>query len=116
MGTDRHRLARLAIAFAVLPALACGGCAGRGLLFTRTVEPYSTDFNATRSGDKSCRVAEHAVREPVSGAYVSVRFTWRVLQEVARESGMTNFCYADIETLSILNGMYERRTLILCGE
>lgn len=113
--SSTRRDLRLALALSAAAWIAAG-CAGQGLLYTRVVEPYSTDFDATPSGSRTCRLDEHFIREPVSGARVSVRFTWRALQEAACEAGITNLCYADVETLSFLNGLYERRTLILSGE
>ena len=37
-------------------------------------------------------------------------------EEAARTAGMTNIYYADLETLSVLRGIYEKKTLILCGD
>jgi len=38
------------------------------------------------------------------------------VEEAARAAGITNLYYADIETLSILKGVYARKTLILCDD
>lgn len=97
-------------------ALTTSGCVGTGLLYTRVVTPYTRDFRATPVGTKTCCVDEHHLREPLSGAGVSVSFTSRVLQEAAVSAGMTNLCYADLSTFSILNGIYEKKTLILHGD
>ena len=97
-------------------SLATAGCVGQGLLYTRVVEPYSSDFRGTPAGGRTCRVNEHAFREPFSHAGVSVSFTARVVAESACEAGMTNLYYADIETFSILHGLYKKRTLIFCGD
>ena len=112
-GSAGTRLGRILIA---LLSLATAGCVGQGLLYTRVVDPYSTDFHATSVGGKTCRVNELILREPASGANVSVSFTLRLIEEAAREAGMTNLYYADIETLSVLQGIYETRTLILYGD
>jgi hypothetical protein len=100
---------------AALP-LVMVGCAGQGLLYTRVVSPYSNDFRGTPIGSKTCRVNEHTIREPITGSNVSVDFTSSVVQKSACEAGITNLYYADIETLSILKGIYERKTLIICGD
>lgn len=107
------RLVRLLVA---MLGLATAGCAGQGMLYTRVVNPYSHDFHATPVGAKTCRVNEHVLRDPVGGTHVSIDFTLRVVQEAAREAGITHLYYADLETLSILSGMYQRKTLILCGD
>ena len=97
-------------------SVATAGCAGKGLLYTRVVRPYSPDFRGTPVGGRACRVHEHILREPLSGADVSVSFTSRVVAEAACAAGLTKLYYADLETLSILNGIYERKTLILHGD
>ena len=91
LGSRGWRLFRL---LEILLPLATAGCAGQGLLYTRVVSPYSNDFHATPTGSKTCRVNEQA----------------------AYAAGMTNLYYADMETVSILKGIYERKTLILCGD
>ena len=103
-------------AFAVMLSLTVTGCAGDGMLYTRVVHPYFPDFHATPVGSKECRVNKYTIKEPVSSANVSVSFTLRVMQETAREAGITNLYYADIETFSIMNGIYKRDTLILHGD
>ena len=123
MATNQHNSTRpgagrlcLYGVLAALMGLATAGCLGRGLLYTRVVRPYSHDFQDTPAGTKTCRVNEHILREPVTRASVSVNFTTRIAEEAARTAGMTNLYYADVETLSILAGLYEKKTLILCGE
>ena len=101
---------------AVLLCAGAAGCAGRGLVFTRVVEPYLTDFRNTAVGSKSCRVNEHTLREPVSGYNVSVTYSLPALQKAARDAGIEKLSHADLETLSILDGIYERKTLILYGD
>ena len=97
-------------------SLAMAGCAGQGILYTKVIEPYSRDFKNTPTGGKTCRVKEHVLKEPISGAGVSVTLTSRIVKEASCMAGMTNLYYADIETLSVLNGIYQRKTLILCGD
>jgi len=123
MATSRQNSARNArgerrgvgVLIALL-GLTTAGCLGRGTLYTRTVEPYSEDFHNTPVGTKTCRVDEHILREPFTRADVSVSFTSRVVSEAAQKAGMTNIYYADLETFSVMKGVYEKRTLILSGD
>jgi hypothetical protein len=101
---------------AALLTLATAGCAGQGLLYTRVVSPYSLEFHNTPVGGKKCRVNEHVLREPFSGAGVSVSLTSRVMKEAACTAGMTSLYFADLETFSLLNGLYRKKTLILYGD
>ena len=102
--------------FVVMLSLAMAGCAGQGILYTKVIEPYSHDFNNTPTGGKTCRVNEHLFKEPFSGAGFSLSFTSRVVEEASRAAGITNLYYADLETFSVLKGIYVRKTLILCGD
>jgi hypothetical protein len=95
---------------------ATAGCSGRGLLYTQVVSPYLTEYHDTPVGSKSCRVREHTLREPVTGYNLSVAFSLPVLQRAARQAGLTQLYYVDEETLSVLLGIYERKTLILYGD
>jgi len=91
---------------AAMLSLAAVGCAGQGIRYTRVASPYSLDFHGTPAGGKTCRVNEHILREPVSGAAVSASFTLRGVEEAAREAGITNLYYADMEIFDALNGLY----------
>ena len=113
LGSRGWRLFRL---LEILLPLATAGCAGQGLLYTRVVSPYSNDFHATPAGSKTCRVNEHALKEPFTKLEVSATFMTGIVKQAAYAAGMTNLYYADMETLSILMGIYERKTLILCGD
>ena len=93
---------------------ACASAPGQ--LYTHTVSPFSHDFHAVPVGARVCRVHEHSLKEPISRAGISVSFTARVVKEAAQAAGLKNIYYADLETVSILHGVYARRTLILCGD
>jgi hypothetical protein len=98
--------------------LACAGCASpSGLLFTRTTTPYFLPQSSrTAKGGKSCSIDITQLREPVSGANVSVIWTSKAVAEAAAKAGIAEIRYADIDTLSILNSLYERRRLIFYGD
>lgn len=123
MATERQaprphvrRAGHLELVLGTVTLMATAGCVGQGVLCTRVTTPYSREFRETPAGRKSCRVNERIYREPMSGANVSVRLTHRVLQEAARGSGITNLYYADLETVSVLFGVFEQKTLILYGD
>ncbi|MEI7435643.1 MAG: hypothetical protein WCL16_02405 [bacterium] len=102
--------------FVVMLSLAAAGCVGSGLLYTRVVKPYSYDFDGTPTGVKICRVNEHMLREPITRANLSVSFTSRIVEQASRAAGITNLYFADIETLSVLKGIYVKKTLIIHGD
>ena len=116
MATERHAARRALCMLAAVLGLAAAGCAGTGLMVTRTTAPYSRDFHATPGGARCVRADEQILREPLSGANLSVDITARVLATAARSAGLTNFYYADLETFSLLGGLYERKQLVLYGD
>ncbi len=96
---------------------ACGCVSPRGRLFSYTTTPYSLPYEAaSRVGAKSCRLDITRLKEPFSRARVSVQWSNRAVADAMQKAGMTEVRYADVQTLSILNGVYERRRLIFYGE
>ena len=98
--------------------LGAGGCfAPRGILLTYTTLPYAMPYEqAGHAAPKSCHVDITQLKEPFSSVNLSVTWTSRVVAEAAAKSDMTELRYADIQTLSILNGLYKRRRLVFYGE
>ena len=96
----------------------CAGCLEpHGLLFTRKTVPYSLpEQSSVQVGMKSCHVDTTQLKEPFTRANLSVLWTHRAVAEAVRLADMKEIRYADIETLSVLNGLYARRRLILYGD
>ena len=103
--------------FCTLLLGACGCFAPRGYLFTHTTVPYALPYEkAVRAGTKSCRLDITQIKEPFSQASLSVMWTNRAVADAMKRADMTELRYADLQTLSILNSVYERRRLIFYGE
>ncbi|MDX9868932.1 MAG: hypothetical protein RBT78_13520 [Kiritimatiellia bacterium] len=98
--------------------LGAGGCfTPRGWLFTRATVPYYLPHEGPRQrAEKFCKVNITRLKEPLTRANLSVMWTDRAVAEAMSEAGMTELRYADLEILSILNSVYERRRLIFYGE
>lgn len=96
--------------------VACTGCASRALLYSRVTEPATENFRHAPVGKKQCSVPGYRVREPITGYGISAEWDTRYLKRAALEAGITNIYYADLETLSILFRVYQRRTLIIYGD
>ena len=43
-------------------------------------------------------------------------WTDRAVAEAMQRAGMTEIRYADLQTLSVMNSVYERRSLVFYGE
>jgi len=96
----------------------CGGCLEpEGILYTRTTVPYS-EPNGQRVAmvPKTCRVDITQLKEPFTQANLSVMWTDRVVADEMRRVGMRECRYADLETFSLLNRIYERRRIVFYGE
>lgn len=90
-------------------ALLLPGCT-TGLVFTHTVRPLSTNFDATPVGE---REQEGDVKN-LRVYNVEVQWDSNAVGDVAREHGFEELYYADLETFSVL-GVWTQRTLHLYG-
>jgi len=109
---------RSVVAIAAGAALLLGGCAYSppGLLYTRTVRPYMTDFDHTPVGSRRCVVDEHRIKEPFSGYGISVEWSESVIRAAARDCGITVLTHSDVEIFSVVFGIYSRHRLIVYGD
>ncbi|MEQ1803485.1 MAG: TRL domain-containing protein [Gammaproteobacteria bacterium] len=97
-------------AVALLAAAALlGGCGVRGLIYSRTVEPLMTDFDATP-------VATTASSGDVKtiSFYVDVEWGHTGIGEIARQKGLGEIYYADLETTTVL-GYWSRDVVRVYG-
>ncbi len=95
----------------------CGCFAPQGYLFTNTTVPYAVPGETSvRVGTKSCHVNITQIKEPFSRLNLSVMWSDRAVAEAMSKAGMTDLHYADVQTLSVMNKVYERRRLVFYGE
>lgn len=99
-----------------LVLLLLSGCLSRGLLYTRVTDPATGEFHQTPVGSKRIFVRTFRVQEPVTGYGVSAEWAADPVKTAALQAGVTNLYFADVETLSILGGLYRARTLIIYGD
>jgi len=93
------------------------GC-GRGLLYTKTIKPYTKTFRNTPVGEKVVVINTQGLKTPPGLAPPGLSGQWDTdeIIQLAREAGITELRHIDIKTLSILLGTYKRQTLILYGD
>lgn len=104
-------------ALCALLLTACGCFAPRGFVFTHTTLPYALPDEAPRrTAAKSCSVKVTQLKEPLSRLNLSVMWSNRAVAEAMQKAGMSEIRYADLQTLSVLNSVYERRLLVFYGE
>ena len=106
----------------LLAALLLAGCSGigsslvQGNIYTNVVLPYTTDFQDSSVGSKRCVLDEYQLREPVSGYGVSVEWTTGRILAAAQAAGISRISYTEMQTMSILMGIYRRQRLIIYGD
>lgn len=89
---------RVLLAFVACAAPVVSGCTGpRGLIYTHTIQPLTTNFDQTPvAGD----TAEGDVKE--IQYYVRVSWSTNGIGAIAKENGFDKVYYADLETLRVL--------------
>jgi len=88
----------------------------RGGLYSSVTRPLSKEFNETQVGSKSCTIESHRIREPLTRVGVSAEWDSRIINEVFRQSGMTNVHFADQHTTTYFFNLYRRREIIFYGD
>jgi hypothetical protein len=86
------------------------------IIYSDTTAPYSTKFIETPVGTKQCEIHSHQVKEPTTGYNIYAEWSWSQILNEARKAGITEIHYMDKRTLSILNGIYKRESLIVYGD
>ena len=92
------------------------GCTPTALLYSNTISPFSEEFNRTPVGTKSCVINAYEVKDPITGYNLSAQWSTSKILEKAHQAGISEIYYIDKRTLSILNGLYRRETLIVHGD
>ena len=86
-------------AFAITAVLLLCGCA-QGLVYTHITQPLTIDFHRTPVADGYH--AKGDVKELRYNLYLRVLWDENSIGSIAKDSGLTEVYYADLETFSIL--------------
>lgn len=95
-------------------ATLCSGC-HYGFLYSNTVEPFTINLERTPIGDTTAKVSSHYVREPITAVRASAEWKSRAIGDAAKNGGLDEIYYADIQKISILGGAYRRETVLVRG-
>jgi hypothetical protein len=99
----------------ILAATGCSGFAPPGLIYTNVISPYSVDYHDTKIGTKQCVIDAHSVSEPLTGYGVSVEWSSDFIENAASQAGITEITCMDMQTFSVVLGIYKRERLIVYG-
>ena len=100
---------KLARIIACVALLGLSGCA-RGLFFTYTTEPLTTNFNRTLIVDQKVSGSVKTLQ------YNNYRIDWGTMAigEIAQRAGLDEAYYADVTTMTIL-GIWTQRWVHVYG-
>ena len=104
-------LARLAF-----PLVLClvSGCAP-GLIYTDQTSPLVTNMLNTPTGDTLAELDVRQLREPITALNLSAQWNSRASGEAAKHEGLTEIYYADLNTFSLLGGLWKQDTVRVWG-
>ena len=91
-----------------------GGCAP-GLLYTDVTAPLTRNMRDTPRSTAAGRSSSKVIREPVSGAGVSVEWASRAIGDIARRYDLAEVYYADLRTVSYALGIWRQQQVIVHG-
>ena len=97
--------------FGITVVVALSGC-----IYSNTVVPYSTKFNETPIGTKSCEISNYKIKEPVTGYNMYIEWSNDYITKEAKKAGINNIYYIDKKTLSIFRDVFKREKLIIYGD
>ena len=91
------------------------GCGTFGIIYSKTVVPYSEEFKETPVGSKSCIIEDYQLTEPLTTVPLAAEWSTNYILTEARKAGINSIYYIDIKTVSILLGIYKHNSLIIYG-
>jgi len=98
--------------------LLCGMCTGcvYGLLYTNTTEPLVLNMDRTPRGPDQAFLDTKQVKGPFSGVNLSAEWNSKAIGDAAKKAGIKKIFYADMQTFSILGGLWKKETVRVRGE
>jgi len=91
-----------------------GGCVP-GLLYTDVTAPLTRNMRDTPRSTAAGQSSSKVIREPVSGAGVSVEWASRAIGDIARRHDLAEVYYADLRTVSYVLGIWRQQQVIVHG-
>lgn len=91
------------------------GCSP-GLLYTNMTVPLTTNMDKTPRGVKLATINTKHLKAPAGMADISVEWNSRAIGDAAKRAGLNRVYYADMNTVSVLGGIWQRKTIRVWGE
>ena len=91
------------------------GSSGCGIIYTSTTQPLVTNMRATPRGITKGTGSTKLVTLPTAPVNLSAGWSSRAIGEAAARANLKEIYYADVHTLSILLGLWEKKTVEVYG-
>ncbi len=88
------------------------GCT-QGLLYTHTTEPFTNDFRSTQN-NSNAKNGEGSTKH--IDIQLQAKWDSNGIGEIAKKNGIDEVDYADIETISVLFGIWEQQYVHVYGK
>jgi hypothetical protein len=102
-------------AFILMAHLVGTGCTS-GFVYTNVIRPLSTDMDQTPLGGKTFAINSKRIQEPLTGFDLSAEWDSRAIGDAARNGGLTTVYFADLQTISVLGGLWKQQIIRVRGD
>lgn len=92
------------------------GVSGCGIIYTSVREPLVRNMRATPRGVSKGEASTKLVTLPTSPVNLSAGWSTRSIGDAAQAAHLSEIYYADIHTISILLGLWEKKTVEVYGK
>lgn len=100
---------------ALLAILCLTGCTS-GLLYSNKRTPLTRNLRGTPLGTKIGEMSVKELREIFTGVDLRAQWSSNAIGDIAQQFGMKEIYFADINTLSILAGIWKEETVRVMGD
>jgi hypothetical protein len=87
-----------------------------GFIYTDITSPLGRNMHGTKITDKSGTSGGFQVNVPLDRANLSGSWAGLAVADAAKNGGITKVSYGDERLISILGGLFSRRTVTVYGE
>ena len=106
---------RLSIIVGLLAAASCTGCM-RGWVYTNVTVPLVRNMDKTPRGSKMASIDSRQIKEPITRVRMSVEWHSRAIGDAAKRKGLNKVYFADMQTFSLLGGVWKQRKVRVWGD
>ncbi|MFN8391108.1 MAG: hypothetical protein U0136_12530 [Bdellovibrionota bacterium] len=87
-----------------------------GLIYTDVTSPLTRNLDNARIGTKSGSTSTTELSIPLNRGSISGAFESRAIGDAAQNGGLTTLYYADERLISVLGGLWKKRTVTVHGD